>query len=172
MWNPRVSVSHFFLYGSKHTKQDFKISSEITVLTPPKFRKLDKLPECHSAASLIPGEKGTSKSLRYVITKYWRRTYVSFLWSHKSYAKLALLYAYQATLLATLTFIMHLANITVKTINCGMQSYMGCKHSLIVNLQKEKAASSVLIHWTEKTREKSENKRSQRHAEGILAHWF
>lgn len=51
----------FFLYGIKHTKQDFKTSSEMTVLTLLKVRKLDQLPEFHSAASLIPVEKANIK---------------------------------------------------------------------------------------------------------------
>lgn len=94
------------------------------------------------------------KSLRYVITTYWRRMYASFLWSHKSYAKLAVLCAYLATILATWTFTVRLANITIKTRNCDMQSYMGCKHSLSVNLPKGKAASSVLINWNQERNQK------------------
>lgn len=50
------SVFHLSLWH-KHTNQDFKTSSEIKVLTPPKYRKFAKLPECHSASSLIPAEK-------------------------------------------------------------------------------------------------------------------
>lgn len=58
------------------------------------------------------------------------------------------------TLLATWTSTVHLANITIKTMNCAMQSYRGCKHSLIVNLPKGKAASSILINWEQERNQK------------------